>query len=332
MAAERRVDERQSEKVDARPDVRVAELAAENWGVLSIDELRRCGLSDQAVLTRVRNGRLHPMHRGVYGVGHSNQPLEGRFLAAVKACGNDAFLSHFSANALFGILPWEERLVEVTVRGSSTREHEGIRVHRTKVFDPRDVTRHQGIPCTSPARTLVDLAAALEYRALRRAVRQAQALHLVNLRCLAEALDRLGPRRGVRELRRVMATGPAPTRSELEDVVLDLILRGGFEHPDVNVPLFLAGRRVVPDFRWPEQRLVVEADGAAWHDHRLAREDDAERQALLKAHGERIVRVTWEQAVVRPGETLARIRNAGAPLAGTPPPHAGAPPPTRVSS
>jgi hypothetical protein len=250
----------------------------------------------------------------------------------VKACGNDAFLSHFSANALFGILPWEERLVEVTVRGSSTREHEGIRVHRTKVFDPRDVTRHQGIPCTSPARTLVDLAAALEYRALRRAVRQAQALHLVNLRCLAEALDRLGPRRGVRELRRVMATGPAPTRSELEDVVLDLILRGGFEHPDVNVPLFLAGRRVVPDFRWPEQRLVVEADGAAWHDHRLAREDDAERQALLKAHGERIVRVTWEQAVVRPGETLARIRNAGAPLAGTPPPHAGAPPPTRVSS
>ena len=61
----------------------------------------------------------------------------------------------------------------------------------------------------------------------------------------------------------------------------------------------LSGRRIVPDFRWPAQRLVVEADGAAWHDHRIAREDDAERQALLEDHGERVLRVTWEQAVGR---------------------------------
>jgi hypothetical protein len=161
----------------------------------------------------------------------------------------------------------------------------------------------------------VDLAGALGYRPLRRAVRQAQSLRHVQLPQLTEALARLGPRRGSRNLRMILATGPAPTRSELEDVVLDLILGGGLEHPDVNVPLALAGRRVIPDFRWARQKLVVEADGATWHDDRLSREDDAERQALLEAHGERILRVTWEQAIARPRQTLARIRAAGAPVA-----------------
>jgi very-short-patch-repair endonuclease len=85
--------------------------------------------------------------------------------------------------------------------------------------------------------------------------------------------------------------------------------------PGANKALRRSGRRVVPDFRWPEQHLVVEADGAAWHDNQLAREDDAERQALLEAHGERVLRVTWDQAIARPGQTLARIRAAGAPLA-----------------
>ncbi len=73
----------------------------------------------------------------------------------------------------------------------------------------------------------------------------------------------------------------------------------------------------MPDFRWARQRLVIEADGAAWHDNRTAREDDAERQALLEAHGERVIRVTWQQAVTRPAQTLARIRAAGAPSAVT---------------
>ena len=129
-------------------------------------------------------------------------------------------------------------------------------------------------------------------------------------------MSRLGPRRGAHKHTRIVVTGPAPTRSELEDAVLDLILRGGLAHPDVNAPLVLAGRRVVPDFRWPQQHLVVEADGAAWHDNRLSREDDAERQALLEAHGERVLRVTWKQSITRPRETLSRIRAAGAPAAG----------------
>jgi hypothetical protein len=191
--------------------------------------------------------------------------------------------------------------------------HPGTRVHRTRPLDPRDVARRAGIPVTAPARTLLDLAGRMDGPALRRAVRRAQSLRQADVRQLAEVLERLRPCRGAARLAALIARGPAPTRSVLEDVVLDLVLGAGFAHPDVDVPLRLAGRRIVPDFRWPEARLVVEADGARWHAGRLAREDDAERQALLEAHGERVLRVTWRQAVERPAETIARLRAAGAP-------------------
>src|SRR4051794_15040044 len=227
MEIDCRVNRPTPERVDSRRDTRVARLAARQWGVVSIHELRTCGLSDDAVLARVRAGWLHPLHRGVYAVGHDNPPLEGRFLAAVKACGPDACLSHYAAGARLGIVRWDGRLPEVTVFASSARRHAGIRVHRTTHLESMDVARQENIPITSPARTLVDLASILDHRRLRRAVRQAQSLRLVELKQLAEVLSRLGPRRGVKELARILATGPAPTRSELEDVVLDLLLAGG---------------------------------------------------------------------------------------------------------
>jgi very-short-patch-repair endonuclease len=309
MPAERSLFAPGGRKLSTHPDARIARLAAEHWGVVSADELRRCGLSYKAVEDRVRNGRLHLLHRGVYAVGHPNVPLEGRFLAAVKACGPTAVLSHFSAAALYELLPWDDRYPEVTA--TVMRSHRGIRTHRSSVLAVDDITRHKGIPITTPARTVVDLAAKLDYRPLRRAVRQA--LRLVPATQIVKTLDRLGPRRGVTNLARILATGHTPTRSELEDAVLDLIVAGGLEAPDVNRPLTVHGRRIVPDFRWPAERLVVEADGAEWHDDRLAREDDAERQALLEAHGERVLRVTWSQAIARRRQTLARLRAAGAP-------------------
>jgi hypothetical protein len=124
------------------------------------------------------------------------------------------------------------------------------------------------------------------------------------------ALGRLGKRPGARKIRRILADSPAPTRSLLEDVILDLITSAGLEPPDVNAPIMLEGRRIVPDFRWPDRHLVIEADGAAWHGHRLASEDDAECQALLEAHGDRVLRVTWRQALARRAQSIARIRAA----------------------
>jgi len=309
MPTECRVDVPQADKPGTRPDVRVARLAAKQWGVLSVRELRICGMSADAVKVRVRNGRLHPLYRGVYAVGHTMPSLEGHFLAAVKACGPTAVLSHFSAAALYGVVRWDYRYPEVTVTGTAKRRHPGINTHRTATPDRN---HHKGIPVTTPARTLIDLAATLPYKAVRRTIREAQR-NLVTIPEILTTLDHLGPRRGTANLTKILATGYAPTRSELEDAVLDLILKAGFQHPDVNQPLRIKKRRVVPDFRWPSARLVIEADGAEWHDNRLAREDDAERQAILEAHGERVIRVTWAQAIAHRAQTLQRIRAAGAP-------------------
>lgn len=283
-------------------------------GVLSLSELRSCGLSRDAVAGRVAAGRPHPVHRSVYAVGHPGLTHDARLLAAVKACGPSAVTSHRAAAYLYGLVDDVPR-PELTVVGSGTRLHRGVCVHRTRFLDALDRRVWNGVPVTSPARTVLDCAAVVPERRLRRLVREAFARRLVTLAELVEVLGRLGPRRGSRRLAAVVATGYVPTRSVLEDVVLDLFERGGLAAPDVNVPLRVAGRVVVPDFRWPSARLVVEADGSAFHDHKLAREDDAERQALLEAHGERVVRVTWEQAMKRPEQTLARLRAAGAPRA-----------------
>jgi very-short-patch-repair endonuclease len=250
------------------------------------------------------------MHRGVYAVGHANVSVEAVFLAAVKACGAGAVLSHYAAAAHWGMVEWDDRYPSVTA--PRARVHPGVRVHRGALTD-LDVTRHRTIPITTPARTLVDLSSVLPYQALRRAARNARSLRLVSLPWITEALERAGSRRGTSNLRQILATGLPPTRSELEDAVLELIVAGGLRTPDVNVPMRIGGRRVIPDFRWPEQRLVIEADGAEWHDDRIAREDDVDRQALLEAHGERVVRVTWDQATRKRGQTLTRLTAAGAP-------------------
>jgi hypothetical protein len=280
--------------------------------VLSLEELGQCGLNREAVRSRVRTGWLHPLYRAVYAVGHPAVPMQGRLLAAVKSVGKDAVLSHFSAAALWGFLDWDGRFPEVTVPRTGVAARDNIRVHRTARLEPEDFLRHEGIPVTSPARTLVDLAAVVSEKLLRTALWRGLAGRRLSTRQLVAAKRRLGPRRGSAKLDRVLASA-APTRSELEDVVLDFIVDAGFAQPDVNKPLLLAGRRVIPDFRWPEQRVVVEADSRKWHDNPIARKDDAERQALLEAAGEHVVRITWRQAVAKPSETAARLRASGAP-------------------
>jgi hypothetical protein len=302
-------------------DTRVAKLATRQWGIVSYADLIQCGLTAKGIQTRLRAGRIHRLHKGVYAVGHTSLTFEGRLMAAVKACGDQAVVSHFSACALHGFVDWDSRVPEVSLPGGEQRRiRPGIRVHRSSRLESRDVTTARGIPVTTPARSLVDLAAVASYRKLRNAVRRSLSIERMTVALLARELARLRPCRGAVNLGRVLADGHAPTRSELEDVVLDLILGGGFQMPDVNKPLRIAGRKVIPDFRWPEQQLIVEADGAAWHENTVARADDAERQALLEAAGERVVRVTWEQALRRGAQTIRRLQTAGAPPSGIVPP------------
>jgi hypothetical protein len=291
-------------------DARVASRAADSYGVLSLDELKECGLDEDAVARRVDRGRLHRIHRGVYAVGHPGLTREGRWLAAVKACGEGALLCRHAAGMHYGFITFEDHDPQVLAEGP--RRVKGVRPYVTRDLHELDRWRHRGIPVTTPERTLLDLAATLPDIALRRAMSRAQSLRLTHPRRLAAILDRTNSRPGRKRYARVLAARPPATRSELEDRVHDLIIAAGFAPPDVNEPLHIAGRRLLPDFRWPEQRLIVEADGRRWHDNPQARADDAERQALLEAHGERVIRVDWRQATVHIAQTQARLSAAGA--------------------
>jgi very-short-patch-repair endonuclease len=295
-------------------DVRVARLAARQHGVVSTTDLLECGLDHDAIAVRVANGRLHPLHRGVYSVGHANVTRDGCWLAAVKACSEVAVLSHRARLMLENIIPWEDRYPDVLVLGASAPRHPRINGHCTSYLPTHHVTTVRGIPATTAERALLDVAGVLPEHRLRRALRQAQYLKITSITSLVAVLHGPGPVRGRKKLARILAKSAAPTNSELEDAVLDLILRGGFVHPLVNEPLLLAGRRVIPDFRWPDRRLVIEADGPH-HDDPFERAADLERQRILEAHGDRVLRVTWEQAIAHPAATLRRFADAGAPRA-----------------
>jgi hypothetical protein len=248
----------------------------------------------------------------VYAVGHPNVSLTGRFIAAYKACGGHAALSHRAAAAHLGLRPWTGDDIELTALDGLDHDHNGIKVHRSLYITRDDCMVRDGMLVTKPTWTTVALASVLPRPELRGATRTALGRQLTSVRSILELLERLGPVRGSRVLRDVLARG-LPTRSELEDVMLGVILSGGFDMPDVNRPLYFDGRKVVPDFRWAEQRLVLEADGARWHGDALARAADAERQTLLEAHGETVLRASWDQATLRPHKVRDMLAQAGAP-------------------
>jgi hypothetical protein len=306
-----RVAEAQPSEVATRPDLAVAQLAAEQNGIISVRQLQQCGLNSSAITIRVRRGQLHRIHRGVYAVSAASAlSLRGTFTAAVLACGLGATLSHGSAAAWLAMRPWRGGLADVIVPRSGGRAVSAIRSHRSRSLHSFDVWRRSGILVTSPARTALDLAAELSAKELRRMVRRCFAEGILSARQLHGVLARSPRHPGAAKLRTLLADGYLPTRSELEDRALDVLRAAGIARPEVNPRLVLDGRAIEPDLLWRERRVVVELDGAAWHDERLAREDDAERQALLEAHGYRVLRITWRQLVDHPRQTIARIRAA----------------------
>lgn len=271
--------------------------------MLSVAELRACGLSDDAIARRRRRGLLHRIYPGVYAVGTATLSVQARFLAATKA--TNGVLSHYSAASLWRLVDFDDAAPpQVTVTTSGTRTIPGIEVHRTR--RPFKTLRLDGIPVTTPARALADASRTLAPVPLRRAAREALTLRRATVK---ELLGR------TKRLDEALALGFVPTQTVLKDAVDDLI-RTTFEPPIAQQTLLLDGIPTTPDFRWPHLRLCVEADGRQFHEHELARQDDAAKQARLEAHGERVLRVTWAQATTQPQQTLERMRNAGAPLRG----------------
>jgi hypothetical protein len=272
--------------------VALAELAARQWGVVALGQLAALGLDRAAVARRVRAGRLHRLHRGVYAVGHVRLGREGRFLAAVMACGPGAVLSHVSAAAHWGLLHTNQAVIDVTAPRSRERAHR-VRLHRTRSLIAQDTTHHQGIPITSIARTFLDVAAKLEPSRLERALAQAERLQLYDLRALQDVVSRANGHRGTRALAQAITQEPAFTRSALEDWFLAIVRQAGLPRPLPNHVLTAPDHeRIEVDFYWPTHRLVVELDGWEYHRTRDAFERDRRRDAALQAIGINVLRFT----------------------------------------
>jgi very-short-patch-repair endonuclease len=268
------------------------------------------GLSHDAIAHRVARHRLHRVHRGVYLLDEPGVASRITFFtAAVYACGAQALLSHDSAAELWGFGACQGRDVHVTVVARNPRaRRDGVRVHRARGLDPRDVRIKQRIPLTSPARTALDLATIASEPDLEHLLARARVKGLLTDRDLAGALSRYVGHRGASNLATVLsrAGGPAFTRSDAERLMLTITRDARLPAPHVNSRV--EGLEV--DFLWADQRLIVEVDGFAFHGDREAFERDRDRDAALVAAGYRVIRVTWRQLVDEPLVVVARIARA----------------------
>lgn len=286
------VEERLAHRIGADPDRRLTELASRQHGVVALWQLRALGLGRGAVRVRVARGDLVPLHRGVFAVGHTALRRQGHWLAAVLACGPGAVASHRCAGALHELV--RAAAPEVSVPGRGGRERRGFPVHRV-LLAPADLAVVEAVPCTSVARTLVDLAGDLPPRALERAVDAAEVAGALDLRAIDEVLERLPRPRGVVALRAIL-DGGGVVRSELERRFLAVVRREGFPEPVVNGHVDLGGGRFAEvDCLFVARRLAVELDGRRSHGTVRGFEEDRRRDAALQALGWRVVRITWRR-------------------------------------
>jgi very-short-patch-repair endonuclease len=287
-------------------DRAIAALAAMQHGVVTRHQLQALGLGRGAITHRIALGRLHTVHRGVFLVGHPTPLGRALEMAAVLACGGGAAIGRHSAGAVWSIpCGPPPACVEIVLCRDWVPRRRGVCIHRTLSLTRRDVRTVDGIPVTTPARTLLDLGAVLAPEALELAVADALRRRLLTRGDLAEQLNRNGHLRGAAALRSVLEAdgGPAFTRSAAERRLLDLLRKASLPSPLINARV--CGYEV--DFHWPRERVIAEVDGFTFHGDRIAFERDRGRDAELQALGYRVIRITWRQLTREPNVVVRRI-------------------------
>jgi len=258
-------------------------------------------MSDTVIRGEIVAARLHRVFRGTYAVGHSDIGERGRLRAATLACA-DAVVSHRSAGALLGLLDRGPAVIDVIAPPSRGRKIDGIRFHRVRPPRRNEVGTVDGIPCTSPARTLVDLAGTAGDWTLRSCLERAAQRRVLDIPAIEASMD--PGRRGNPSLRKLIdewreaatVARKGKLKSPLEARVLPLLLRRDLPAPLLNAPVEIANGRIEVDFLWPDHRLVVEADSRDFHGTDLAFERDRWRDRELFRVGYNTLRVTNHQA------------------------------------
>jgi hypothetical protein len=269
--------------------------------VVRYAQLRALGYSRRAIELRRERGWLIPLYREMYAVGHERLSPTGRRLAAVWAYGERAALSHRSAAAAWGLRGGGAARIDVTVQARSVTARDGTRPHLTT--RPVETTTLGLLPITTPARTLLDLAAVVPAHQLDAMLKQAEVLDLFDLRALEKVLAAHPRRRGRRALAATLERELPLTLSDLEDRFLALCHAHALPRPAVNArPL---GFRV--DFLWPDRRLVAETDGWRYHRNRASFETDRARDQALTAAGYIVMRFTHRQVAEAPEDVVAKL-------------------------
>jgi very-short-patch-repair endonuclease len=288
-------------------------LAHDQHGVVTRAQLLDLGFGTDAIRHRIERGRLHCVSQGVYALGRPELTRHGRWMAAVSGCGPGAALSHDSAAALLALRDKERGRIEVSVPVPRAPRRPGITVHRRTAFE---VTRHQGIPVTTVACTLVDLAGRLRTNELVAAVNEADKLRLADPESLRAALHAFGTRPGVAILRRLIDRRTfVLTDSELERRFLPLARRAGLSPPETGRTV--NGYRV--DFYWPDLGLVVETDGLRYHRMPAAQTQDRRRDQAHTAAGLTVLRFRHAQVAHEPEHVCATLAAVAGRLRDTPP-------------
>src|SRR4051794_2658062 len=278
-------------------DARVAQLAARQHGVVSRAQLRTVGLGDDAIDHRLRRGLLHRVHPGVYALGHALLAGLARLWAAVLT--TNGVVSHRTAAAVWDLIRWPSGPIDVTTLRQS-RPTRAIHVHRGRLH-PDEITTKDGLPLTTPMRTLLDLATSLEAHRLERAVHRAAELRLLNASLVPSQ------RRGARRLRTAVQTlehrEPQITKSDLEERFLELLAKHRLPRPLTNH--VVNGHEV--DAYWPDAHLIVELDSRAFHDDPRAFGADRARDFDHVLGKDRVIRLTSTQLTPRTAHRLERL-------------------------
>lgn len=286
-------------------------IAAQQHGAISRQQLRMVGLSEEAIEQAVASARLYPLFRSTFSVGRRSANLHGRLMAATLACGEGTVISHGSAAWLLGLWQAKPGEMEVIAPVEAGRKIPGIRRRFPPPPMPEHLVHRSGVPCTAPARTLVDLAGIAGTKALADAVEEAAVLGVLDVSAIDEILSERR-RRGSRKLNLILEewrryTPRMQLRSRMEARMLPLLTHHALPIPETNERLRIAGRIFEVDFLWREQRVVVETDGGRFHNHPRAQRRDAERNRLLARDGYRVPRIGWEELRDEPDRTIAEI-------------------------
>ncbi len=286
----------------------LAELARRQHGVVSLAQLVDLGFTIGAINSLAQRSRLHRVHRGVYALGPAALTANGNRMAAVLACGPGSVLAGRSAGAQIGLIVNSSPRIDVITARQVRRS--GIRSRRIGGLLDRDRAEFDGIPCTSVARTLLDISARGLHGEIRKALERAEELRLFDLAALDDVLARNAGRRGARRLRTAVEAlrDESPFRSEFERRLMPIFRAAGLRDPLINHLIHLPGGSIEVDFHWPALRLVVEVDGYRFHGNRHGFRNDRRRDRRLAAAGILCLRYVWEDLLDDQAGLIAELR------------------------